>query len=154
MVSINCVWGINLYTWYEHWTSRCFLKPQRKRLWKQASRGHVSFEVVAPQGTSRSLVYRVFKNPILNLFKIWYWPWKYEPKSVALSSLNLDCVKKFIRQLPRIGPFIWYIFDSFIGKNGCISWAKALHFKPVSGTLYKLTEVVLNCCIWSQKYWY
>ena len=45
-------------------------------------------------------------------------------------------------------------FDSVIGKNGCISWAKALHFKPVSGTLYKLTERVLNCCIWSQKYWY
>ena len=42
-------------------------------------------------------------------------------------------------------------FDSVIGENGCISWAKALHFKPVSGTLYKLTEKVLNCCIWSQK---
>ena len=131
----------------------------KERLWRQASRGHeISFEVVAPQGTSRSLVYRVFKeNPILNLFKefwykeIWYWPWKYEPKSVALSNFNLDCVKKFIMSLPRVGSIFWYILTHLLVKMVASLEPRLFIFEPVSGALYKLTERVLNCCIWSQK---
>ena len=118
----------------------------KERLWRQASRGHVSFEVVAPQGTSRSIVYRVFKNPILNLFKefwykeFWYWPWKYEPKSVALSSFNLDCVRKFIRSLPRIGPSIWYILTQLLVKM-VASWAKALHLWPMRRAIGKASLI-------------
>ena len=72
----------------------------------------------------------------------------------CIEQFKLDCVRNLFRSLPRIGSIILVYLTQLLVKDGCISWAKALHFEPVSGTLYKLTERVLNCCIWSQKYWY
>ena len=104
------------------------------------------------RGTSRSLVYRVFKKShsefiqriLVLAMKVW-------AKECCIEQFQFRLCEKIYQIIAKNWLKFWYILTQLLVKNGCISWAKALHFKPVSGTLYKLTEKVLNCCIWSQK---
>ena len=116
--------------------------------WSHKGKGSESRPVEAmlalkswPHRGLRSLVYRVSKSLFeIHWSKIWYWPWKYEPKSVALSSFNLDCVNKFIRSLPRVGSF-WYILTHLLVNICCISWAKALHLWPMRRAIGKASPM-------------